>query len=233
MLTIRTGTTEGRRRALREFLQTWYGLTLTPATGAKLPVGCPVGLAEWWSILSAHPQLKGAQNQLVGANRLEVDPFVRHAGSSVQAESAKDLWVFYVENQGVFVSACESVGDDPPVWTKSEWSPRHADSWKLEAEPLSGCLLHAVVLEALYGAEYGGAWTHVSRADFERFDQLRRLPLEPMAIGIELYAGADCIVAASTAEGPEVEVMFGSHEQQALAFAEGAVADPWQAGLWQ
>jgi hypothetical protein len=189
-------------------------------------------LAEWWQVLAANPKLKGVQNEF-SAELEVVDPFVRYVGSSVRAEAAKDLWVFYVENQGVFVSACESGADDPTVWTKSAWPPTHSDSWQVEEEPLSGYLLQAVLLEALYGADFGGAWTRISRAELESFSELSPLPLKPMRVGIQFFTGSDVVVAASTADGPEVEVMFGSKVDGALAFAEKSVADPWEAGIWR
>ncbi len=226
--------TDHRKDALLRFLRRWYG-DLREGAEWQPPEGCPTLLAWWHSLVLANPRLAGAQNRF-GVPELDiVDPFLRHRGESAEAEEPRPLWFFYSENQGVVTWACEA-GEDPVVWARCDWSPV-GSSWSPEAERLSGFLIGAVLMEAMYGAEGGGAWTSMKRRDFEGIPGLVKLGLQPSAPpnqSFEYWCTEDFIAVTTSSDWPgDITVMFGSRSPEALGDIGELVEDPYAAGLWQ
>lgn len=224
-----------RQAALLRFLRNWYGELREGETWPR-PDGCPALLAWWHSLVLANPGLAGMQNHFDAPELLAVDPFIRYRGNTVETQDPRHLWFFYTEHQGVVSWSCES-GEDPVVWAKSDWPPGHSDSWSQEAERLSGFLIGAVMMEAMYGSEAGGAWTSMKRGDFEALAGLRKLSLEPSRPPnqrLEYWCAKDFIAVTASADFPDdISVMFGSRLPETLEHIGGLVEDPYGAGLWQ
>jgi hypothetical protein len=234
-----------RLAALERFVERWYGASSTlpkPRKPLQPVLGCPAALERWLRVATAGGRHRGVQNQLVDPRRLDDahEPFLLWSPNPRPIEPAPRWWVFYVENQGVVTWACEEEGDDPVVWARSDFRPTYANAWVRESEPLSGVMIRAVFLEALYGARVGGAPGRMSREQLDAIQKstgMRQLSLRrqerPLHFWPDVHWVADhFIVGVSDTEDPdEVEVTFGAQKDDALAAVEDLVDDPMEFGL--
>ncbi|MGE5181241.1 MAG: hypothetical protein ACM31C_04230 [Acidobacteriota bacterium] len=138
-------------RALEAFVAAWYR---TPFATASETDGTRIGPP----LLHRLARLARAVPELFQHNRLVPESELRVGHGRV---------VFLVENQAVCEWATEPSGDDPRVWYRDN---DHRAAWLEEAEPLSWFLVHAVVMEAILGAPFGGSAAAPRR---EVVDELR------------------------------------------------------------
>lgn len=241
MIELTATSPEERQDAVRAFLVRWYGARPTASKPLEADPGCPPPIARWLSVATGDGAWTGAQNRLISPVPLEDDAFILwHPTTPHVADPPGQLWVFYVENQGVVTWACEGRGADPSVWARCDFRPTYTTSWVRETETLSGVLTRAVLLEALRGANCGGVWAPMPRETFERIRRdhaLAALPLRAQEAPVSFwptayFAANDFIAATFDAEVPgELDVMFGARRESALAFLHDAVDDPDEFGL--
>jgi len=200
--------------------------------------GCPA-LLRWWSgLLAANPCMRGVQNKFFEPEPHRPDPFLVYGEPPRVSETVPDLWVFWAENQGVITRFCESDGEDPAVWAKSDFRPTYTDCFLREHEPLSGQLIQWTLLEALYGAPVGGQWGTLGRRAFDgaiAAAKLVQLPLRATGTpsdSMVFYAGEGVIAAAAPTDWPDdVSVIIGARSESPLACLDEWIDDPYAFGM--
>jgi hypothetical protein len=98
-----------------------------------------------------------------------------------------DLLVFVWENQGVWVAATKSTGDDPPVWVTEDCSHREPKrKWRELEKPFSHFLVSFALQEVMFGSKILAAAPDV----IERF-RAAAIEVEPVWLDGEYIWGID------------------------------------------
>ncbi len=128
--------------------------------GVALPL--PLPLRWWYHYGGKRRGILSGQNRLLAPADLE------------DVDGGRLL--FYVENQAVYLWATAQRGEDPAVWGKFNDGE---NSWVEEEVNLSGFLIQACVLEAIFSANYGASVSSAGQETLERVVA----PLRPVPLG--------------------------------------------------
>jgi hypothetical protein len=213
--------------SLERFLVWWYGLpdreaTLVP-TGA---IEVPQPLRAWYELASRWSRPLGTQNQLLGPDRVRVQD---------------GKLVFWVENQGVWLWACDRAGDDPAVFDREN---QPGKQWQPTGAVLSTFLLHVAAFEAVMGARHFAAAAALTPDQLDAvLAPLRPLPMRAWrwpAAAHRLHAGEGLLAFAGPNPGPGEtaemtavrEVFLAAQDAERLEYARGLEGVEWAAWSW-
>ena len=143
-----------------EFWRWWYGPPAQPPNVRSIP-GVPRPLREWYAAEEAWGRRLATQNEIMRASEL-----VAHEGFTP----------FYAENQGVWLWAFRTGGDDPEVFDRV--SQPAMEGWSVTGATLSEFLAHVAILEATITAPIGAMAIDIDRA---RYDSVVE-PLRPVSM---------------------------------------------------
>jgi hypothetical protein len=208
---------------LEAFLTWWYGPPDRPA-GPVARSEVPPPLSEWSAVTAAWSRPTRRQNQLL-------------ADGSDGLEDGR--LVFWVENQGVWLWACDPDGDDPPVYDRENEPGR---AWGSTGVRLRQFLVHVEVFEAVWSGAYGGSATWVPPADVAAI----LAPLSPVP-GAEwrwprpwtrLYAGDGCLALVGPADldgepATAYDVFVSGRTAGDLRYLEGVDEVDWEWASWR
>lgn len=148
-----------------------------------------------------------------------------------------DKYVFYVENQAVYVWATDGDGDDPVVWGRFN---KPGEPWLAEQEPLSRFLLQVVLFEAIMGTAHGASAASITLRQLEAaVAPLERLPLGCWRWPVEpscFYAGADVLAfAGPNGRSPDglvdtVSLFVAARSPIALSYLRDLAGIGWDTG---
>jgi len=175
--------------SVERFLVRWYGppdREAGPVPNGSIEVPRP--LLDWYELKSRWSVPLVVQNRLLGPDEVHV-------------EDGK--LIFWVENQGVWLWACDCAGDDPAVFDREN---EPGEAWQPTGVALSRFLLHVAVVEAIFGAPHGASAAWVTPAQLDAvLAPLRPLPMPAWrwpAAGHRLYAGEGLLAFAGPNAGP-------------------------------
>lgn len=151
-----------------------------------------------------------SQNRIVSADALAL-------------ENGSDRLTFYVENQGVCIWATELLGNDPPVFVRSnEWNA----PWRKESDSLSAFLIQMLVLEATFGAPFGASHDGLdARAMAKLAKRVLSLPLAPWISTRTRFFGSEGVIGFAYPEGANFAVWLGAKERERFEPIGELIAD--------
>jgi hypothetical protein len=200
-----------------EFLRAWHGGASVPlALDVDVPDFVPASLREFYVAVRNWPDAI-VQNRLIDPTELRLED---------------GQFLFYVENQAVYLWATEPAAADPPVWGRE--NVPHA-SWEKEGEPLSRFLVQLAAFEVVMGADAhaSAAWLDPESLSHVTAD-LVELPFAPWRWPDypTRFFGRDDVLAVvtpnRTPESDHVSINFGAKSPDALLFLEAHVNDAWE-----
>jgi hypothetical protein len=207
--------------AVSVFLEEWYGSRVPRGPFVSTP-SIPEPLAELQALAKERHGLF-VQNQLLPVDELE---------------SVDGRLIFYVENQGNWVWACDQDRDDPVVWSRSN-DP--GGPWQAEREPLSRFLLQVVLFEGSVGAPHGAMTAMLTIDELQPvLEPMKRLDLGAWRWPAEptwFYAGSDTIAVVNPNDGSmpafpsTFDIVIGARSSEGLAYLETAKTRPWDSEL--
>jgi hypothetical protein len=132
----------------QRFLEAWIGPPSRDA--AESGAGdLPPALAEW------HRQVARWDAPVMRQNRVPA-----------QRELDGDVLLVGVECQAVWLWGVRDSGDNPQVWERENTA---GVPWTATGEHLDEFLWHFILVEAVFGTQYGMAANDVTKAEHERF----------------------------------------------------------------
>lgn len=205
-------------RELMAFLSTWFGISIdvqNQHSQESAHKGVPMVLSQFKRLLRGHA-LRSIfkQNVLLPIAKLspQANPFV-----------------FYVENQGVYLWATDNSSDNPPVYGMHDGA---RGGWQLEEERLAGFLCQACMFEAVMQAPYGASRSLVRETEFasilEHWELTPfgrwRWPAHPSE-----FLQADGALAFFCPNGNEgFSFWCGAPSAERIAFMKPLVTDSWE-----
>ena len=213
--------------SLERFLVRWYGppdqAAARPPNG---PIAVPCPLQDYYELTSRWSRPLAVQNHLLGPDE-------------VQVQDGK--LVFWVENQGVWVWACDRAGDDPLVFDREN---EPGAPWQPTGAALSEFLLQVAVFEAVMGARLFAAGAGLTPGQLDAaLAPLRPLPMSAWhwpAGEHRLYAGPGLLAFAGPNPRPgetaqtatERELFLAAQDAEHLDYARGLEGVDWDAWSW-
>jgi hypothetical protein len=213
--------------SLERFLVRWYGPpdqpAVPPPTGS---MAVPRPLRDYHELTSRWSGPVAVQNHLLGPDE-------------VQVQDGK--LVFWVENQSVWLWACDRAGVDPLVFDREN---EPGTPWQPTGAALSEFLLQVAVFEAVMGARLFAAAADLTPAQLAAaLAPLRPLPMSAWrwpAGEHRLYAGPGLLAFAGPNPGPGEtaqtaatrELFLAAQAAEHLDYARSLKGVDWDAWSW-
>jgi hypothetical protein len=146
-----------------------------------------------------------------------------------------------VENQGVWLWACDCAGDDPAVFDREN---QPGKLWRPTGAVLSTFLLHVAVFEAVMGARHFAGAAELTPDQLDAVPApLRPLPMPAWrwpAAGHRLHAGEGLLAFAGPNPGPGEtaettavrELFLAAQGAERLEYARSLEGVEWAAWSW-
>jgi hypothetical protein len=213
----------GRLAVLEELVEWWHGpipaSAEQPSLTGRIDASLPLPLRWLYGRFGTRSEFFSHQNYLLPPERLEVV-----AGGRVR---------FYAENQGVYVWATASSGDDPPVWGRFNQEDL---PWDEEAVSLSEFLIQVALFEATMGAPFGASAAWLPASKLRRVcEVLAPVPLGPWrwpSDPTRFYASGGALMFAAPNGEQDGRLGFsvwvGAKTRDPLSFLTDIVDDAWE-----